>query len=100
VKTTRRVGAEPSTRSSSKIASFTTRKRASTVPADEIDRVAGTIKATHPDFRYQPIAAPEESGNVSRAEALGSSAVKRATAVALEQLAPHSPSVLISDIAG
>src|SRR5438477_11541960 len=30
---------------------------------DEIDRVAGAIKATHPDFRYQPIAGPEESGN-------------------------------------
>src|SRR5205814_2508584 len=28
---------------------------------DEIDRVAGAIKATHPDFRYQPIAGPEES---------------------------------------
>ena len=26
----------------------------------EIDRVAVAIKATHPDFRYQPIAAPEE----------------------------------------
>jgi hypothetical protein len=25
---------------------------------DEIDRVAGAIKATHPDFRYQPIAEP------------------------------------------
>ena len=30
---------------------------------DEIDRIAGVIKATHPDFRYQPIAAPEELGN-------------------------------------
>src|SRR5258706_7557966 len=30
---------------------------------DEIDRVAGAIKATHPDFRYQPIAGPEELGN-------------------------------------
>ena len=30
---------------------------------DEIDRVAGAIKATHPDFRYQPITEPEESGN-------------------------------------
>ena len=30
---------------------------------DEIDRLAGAIKATHPDFRYQPIAAPEELGN-------------------------------------
>ena len=27
---------------------------------DEIDRIAGAIKATHPDFRYQPIAGPEE----------------------------------------
>jgi hypothetical protein len=33
---------------------------------NEIDRVAGKIKATHPDFRYQPIAAPEELGNVGR----------------------------------
>ena len=24
---------------------------------DEIDRVVGAIKATHPDFRYQPIVA-------------------------------------------
>jgi SnoaL-like protein len=30
---------------------------------DEIDRVAGAIKATHPDFRYRPIADPEELGN-------------------------------------
>jgi len=28
--------------------------------------VAGSIKATHPDFRYQPIAAPEELGNGGR----------------------------------
>jgi hypothetical protein len=33
---------------------------------DEIDRVAGAIKATHPDFRYQPIGEPEESGNGGR----------------------------------
>ena len=33
---------------------------------DEIDRIAGVIKATHPDFRYQPIAEPEESGNAGR----------------------------------
>jgi hypothetical protein len=33
---------------------------------DEIDRVAGTIKATHPDFRYQPISEPEELGNAGR----------------------------------
>src|SRR5580704_2309814 len=29
---------------------------------DEIDRIAGAIKATHPDFSYQPIAEPEEVG--------------------------------------
>jgi SnoaL-like domain len=33
---------------------------------DEIDRVAATIKATHPEFRYQPIAEPEESGDAGR----------------------------------
>jgi hypothetical protein len=33
---------------------------------DEIDRIAGAIKATHPDFRYQPIAGPEELGNGGR----------------------------------
>src|SRR5256884_4638374 len=33
---------------------------------DEIDRVAGAIKATHPGFRYQPIAGPEELGNGGR----------------------------------
>ena len=34
---------------------------------DEIDRVAGAIRATHPDFRYQP-AEPEESGNGGRVQ--------------------------------
>ncbi len=34
----------------------------------EIDRVAGAIKATHPDFRYQPIAEPEEIGNGGRVQ--------------------------------
>src|SRR2546429_2936789 len=33
---------------------------------DEIDRVAGAIRATHPDFRYQPIAGPEELCNGGR----------------------------------
>jgi SnoaL-like domain len=33
---------------------------------DEIDRIAGAIKATHSDFRYQPIAEPEEVGNGGR----------------------------------
>ena len=35
---------------------------------DEIDRIAGAVKATHPDFRYQPIAAPEEVSNSGRVQ--------------------------------
>ena len=35
---------------------------------DEIDRVAGAIKATHLDFQYQPIAEPEELGNGGRVQ--------------------------------
>jgi hypothetical protein len=27
---------------------------------DEIDRVAGAIRSTHPDYRYTPLAPPEE----------------------------------------
>jgi SnoaL-like domain len=33
---------------------------------DDIDRVAGAIKATHPDFKYQPLAPPEEVGDSGR----------------------------------
>lgn len=33
---------------------------------DEIDRIAGAIRATHPDFRYQLISEPEEVGNGGR----------------------------------
>jgi SnoaL-like domain len=33
---------------------------------DEIHRIAGVIKATHPDFQYQPIAPPEELGDGGR----------------------------------
>jgi len=32
----------------------------------EIDRIAGELRATHHDFRYQPIGAPEEAGNGGR----------------------------------
>ena len=30
---------------------------------DEIDRIAAAVKATHPDFRYQPTSEPGESGD-------------------------------------
>jgi hypothetical protein len=35
---------------------------------DEIVRVAGVIRASHPDFRYQPLAEPEEAGNGGRVQ--------------------------------
>jgi hypothetical protein len=38
----------------------------------EIGRIAGIIRATHPDFRYQPISEPEESGNGGRIRWIGS----------------------------
>ena len=33
---------------------------------DEIDRIAGSLRTTHADFRYQPIGKPEELGNAGR----------------------------------
>ena len=33
---------------------------------NEIDRIAGAVRATHSDFRYQPIAELEELGNAGR----------------------------------
>jgi hypothetical protein len=35
---------------------------------DEIDRIAGAVRATHPAFQYQPISEPEELGNSGRVE--------------------------------
>lgn len=35
---------------------------------DEIDRIAGVIKAMHPDFQYQPLAPPEELGDGGRVQ--------------------------------
>lgn len=33
---------------------------------DEIDRIAGELRPTHPDFKYQPLAPPEELGDAGR----------------------------------
>src|ERR1700749_1286014 len=33
---------------------------------DEIHRIAGVIKAMHPDFEYQPLSPPEEVGDGAR----------------------------------
>ena len=35
---------------------------------DAIDRIAGALKATHPDFSYRPIAEPEELGDGGRVQ--------------------------------
>ncbi len=35
---------------------------------DELDRIAGAVRATHFDFRYQPIAEPQEVGNGGRVQ--------------------------------
>ena len=32
----------------------------------EIDRIAGTLRAAHPDFRYLPLGEPEALGNAGR----------------------------------
>ena len=48
---------------------------------DEVDRIAGAIRATHPDFRYQPIAEPEELGNGGRLQGYRA-------ALAIRQLTP------------
>src|SRR5258708_26461997 len=54
---------------------------------DEIDRVAGAIKATHPDFRYQPIAEPEELGNGGRVP-MGSGRPGAGPAYAVDEFLP------------
>src|ERR1700740_2981745 len=66
---------------------------------DEIDRIAGAIRATHPDFRYQPIAEPEEVGDGGRirwvsgppGEAPGYAGVSGAAAAVAE---PQRPPLL------
>ena len=35
---------------------------------DQMDRIAGAVRATHLDFRYQPIVEPEESGDAGRVQ--------------------------------
>jgi hypothetical protein len=44
---------------------------------DEIKRIAGVIRATHSEFRYQPIAAPEEAGNGGRVQWVEAALMKR-----------------------
>ncbi len=43
-----------------------TQKAAYFVAETRLDRIAGVIKATHPDFEYQPLFPPEELGDAGR----------------------------------
>ena len=43
---------------------------------DEIDRIAGAIKATHPDFQYQPLSPPEVNGDAGRVRWVSGSPAK------------------------
>ena len=65
VNTTLRVGARPSMRYFPRSVWFYETKGVHR-GRDAIDRVARAIKATHPDFRYEPIAGPEEVSNGGR----------------------------------
>ena len=67
MRTIPRVGARLSTRSGPKTA-CSGPKTGVHRGRDEIDRIAGALRATHPDFRYQPIAKPEELGNSGRVQ--------------------------------
>jgi hypothetical protein len=44
---------------------------------DEIERLAGKIKSTRPDFRHQVIAEPEELGDGGRSDGYQADLVKR-----------------------
>jgi hypothetical protein len=66
VKTIPRVGARLSTRSGQKMACSMTPKRVSTVAATRLIVSQALSGTTHPDFRYQPIAKPEELGDGGR----------------------------------
>jgi len=46
---------------------------------DEIDRIAGVIKASHPDFRYQPLSPPEVIEDGGRVRWVSGSPGKPAT---------------------
>src|ERR1700730_13205502 len=63
VKTIPLAGAPPSTRFTLKDFVFCDPRKEVYRGRDEIDRIAGAIKATHPEFQYQPTTEPAESGN-------------------------------------
>jgi hypothetical protein len=66
VKTTPRAGARPSTRSTTKIARFTILRGGAFRGHRRDQSHRKRDQDTHPDFQYQPIAAPEELGNCGR----------------------------------
>ena len=66
MRTTRRVGARRLRKFFTEDCVFYDPKGGVYRGRDEIHRIAGAVKATHPDFQYQPIAPPEEIGDGGR----------------------------------
>src|SRR5580698_1257104 len=58
------VGARPSTTSGTKMVCSTIPTEASTEAVTRL--IAGVIKATHPDFKHQPLSPPEELSDAGR----------------------------------
>jgi hypothetical protein len=55
---------------------------------DEIGRIAGAIKATHPEFRYQPTTEPAESGVAGWSDGYQAVRVRRQLTPGLISLLP------------
>src|SRR5579863_2931060 len=66
MKATRSADALRSTRSTPKTSFFYDPSEGAYRGRDEIDRIAGVLRAAHSDFTYQLIAEPEELGNGGR----------------------------------
>jgi len=64
-----RVGARPSTRSSRRLRVLRAQWHPPWPRRDRSRR--GAVKATHPDFRYQPIAGPEEWATAGGSDGIG-----------------------------
>jgi hypothetical protein len=58
---------------------------------DEIDRIAGVIKATHPDFEYQPLFPPEELGDAGRVRGVSGTPGKPPAYAGTDFIGPLTP---------
>ncbi|WP_192249474.1 nuclear transport factor 2 family protein [Mesorhizobium silamurunense] len=62
---------------------------------DEINRIAGVIKAMHPDFQYQLIAPPEEVGNGGRVRWVEGSPGKPAEVAGTDFIVAHDGKIAV-----